>query len=122
MRYSLRELSEKIQEDIITYCDGMDFSIVTDLCQIVVNNFSIKPYEIVMRRLHWECGDGCCSESWLEAEIFLIEEHKKTSLYTLDRIYGLYSYESDEEIIFNVINSIVDKHRFNSSNCDIVFE
>ena len=31
----------QIQEDIITYLDGMDDEIIDDVCQIVVNNFNI---------------------------------------------------------------------------------
>jgi hypothetical protein len=31
----------QIQEDIITYLDGMDDEIIDEVCQIVVNNFNI---------------------------------------------------------------------------------
>ena len=31
----------QIQEDIMTYLDGMDDEIIDDVCQIVVNNFNI---------------------------------------------------------------------------------
>jgi hypothetical protein len=35
------QLREQIQEDIITFCDGMDNDIVTKLCQIVCDNFRV---------------------------------------------------------------------------------
>ena len=37
----LASLREKIQEDIIAYTDGMDQTTVTELCQIVVDNFNL---------------------------------------------------------------------------------
>jgi hypothetical protein len=33
------EIREQIQEDIITFCDGMEDAVITKLCQIVVDNF-----------------------------------------------------------------------------------
>jgi hypothetical protein len=35
----LRVTCNQIQEDIITYCDGMDTDVIDNLCQIVVDNF-----------------------------------------------------------------------------------
>ena len=37
----LESLREKIQEDIIAYTDGMNQTTVTELCQIVVDNFNL---------------------------------------------------------------------------------
>jgi hypothetical protein len=36
---ALQEIREQIQEDIITYCDGMGHEFKSALCQIVVDNF-----------------------------------------------------------------------------------
>ena len=30
--------SEQMQEDIITYCDGLNQEIIDELCQVVVNH------------------------------------------------------------------------------------
>ena len=37
---TLADLREQIQEDIITYLDGMDDEIIDDLCQVVVERFN----------------------------------------------------------------------------------
>ena len=36
------EVREQIQEDIITYCDGMPDDVITNLCQIVCDNSRSK--------------------------------------------------------------------------------
>jgi len=36
------EIKEQIQNDLITYLDGMDKQIVDDVCKIVVDNFNKK--------------------------------------------------------------------------------
>ena len=36
---TLQELREQLQEDLMTYLDGMDARIKVDVCQIVVDNF-----------------------------------------------------------------------------------
>jgi len=35
----IKQVREQIQEDIITFCDGLDNNFITKLCQIVVDNF-----------------------------------------------------------------------------------
>ena len=36
----IQSIKEQIQEDLLTYLDGMDEEILTQVCQIVVNNFN----------------------------------------------------------------------------------
>ncbi len=36
----MKQLSEQIQEDIVTFLDGMDDQILDTLCRIVVSNIS----------------------------------------------------------------------------------
>ena len=40
---TLQELKEQIQQDLLTYFDGMDNDTLDTVCQIVVSNF--KQYE-----------------------------------------------------------------------------
>jgi len=37
---SIEELKEQIQQDLLTYLDGMDEEILTQVCQIIVDNFN----------------------------------------------------------------------------------
>lgn len=37
---TIQEVKEQIQQDILTYLDGMDQKTLDVLCQIVVNNFN----------------------------------------------------------------------------------
>lgn len=37
---TIQEVKEQIQQDILTYLDGMDQETLDVLCQIVVNNFN----------------------------------------------------------------------------------
>lgn len=37
---TIQEIKEQIQQDILTYLDGMDQETLDTLCQIVVNNFN----------------------------------------------------------------------------------
>jgi len=38
----MSEICEQIQEDLMTFLDGMDNSILDGVCQIVVDNFKTK--------------------------------------------------------------------------------
>ena len=38
VKRKLAKMREQTQEDFITYCDGMDDNIITQLCQIVCDN------------------------------------------------------------------------------------
>jgi len=42
-REDLRELSEQIQHDLVTYLDHSDQSIIDGVCQIVIDNFNKYP-------------------------------------------------------------------------------
>jgi hypothetical protein len=37
---NIDDLREQIQEDICAFCDGMNDEVITQLCQIVVDNFA----------------------------------------------------------------------------------
>ena len=39
-RKELNELKEQIQQDLLTYLDGMNNEILDSVCKIVVNNFN----------------------------------------------------------------------------------
>ena len=40
MKKELIEVREQIQEDLMTYLDGMDEEIIDNVCQIIVDNFN----------------------------------------------------------------------------------
>jgi len=39
-RERLNEIKEQIQQDLITYLDGIDEEVIANVCKIVVNNFN----------------------------------------------------------------------------------
>ncbi len=39
------EQCEQLQNDIITFCDGLDQELIDNLCQVVVNHYKEKSNE-----------------------------------------------------------------------------
>ena len=72
-------------------------------------------YELKTNRVYWECGDGCCSDSWEEVELYC---DGKCVLYT-DVYYGLNSeYDSPQEIL-DWVNLNYPEYHLTLFNCEV---
>ena len=56
-------------------------------------------YKIEIIHYHWECGDGCCSDSWYFGEVV-----NSKGLIVFDNDHGDMSTRSQEDAIEGCIN------------------
>ena len=73
-------------------------------------------YHLKIQEVHWDCGDGCCSDSWKDLTVYVIDENDKvTNVLELEEI-RIYDEKEVIERAVEFLSANVD------SDCDLIFD
>ena len=82
-------------------------------------------FVLELNRNGWCCGDGCCSDSWYEVELWSLDEngHSDECLFSSDYWRGI--YEGDEDDFEYILEEFNRYHGLDliltTENCTINF-